>query len=181
MKRLLDGGGGALDQILESLPEIVTVVGREGNIRYLNRVEPGYDRASMIGVSAEALVSDESRPMFQATLARVLATGETVEYQVPVDHPDGSRAWYQSRMVPYREQEQIVGVVILATNVTDLKRAMDEAERLRSLLPICAWCDRIQQEDGSWGTIEEYLAARTGTVVTHGMCPECHQRQLKAI
>lgn len=44
---------------------------------------------------------------------------------------------------------------------------------LEEMLPICAWCKRIRDEDGEYESIEQYLAEHTGATFTHGICPEC--------
>lgn len=50
-----------------------------------------------------------------------------------------------------------------------------EAKILRSLLPICAWCKKIRHE-GAWTDIETYARQHLNADITHGICPECHQR-----
>lgn len=54
-----------------------------------------------------------------------------------------------------------------------LQAALDEVEQLRGLLPICAWCRRVRDDDGYWDTLEGYLSKRLSTQYTHGMCQEC--------
>lgn len=53
--------------------------------------------------------------------------------------------------------------------------------QLRQVLPICSWCDRIQNDEGSWETIESYLGHELNTQITHGMCPDCHRRQMQRL
>lgn len=173
-----DDDAAALGQILGSIPEIIIVVDGEGTMRYLNRVEPGYVRDDLIGAPALSVVFPDSRPVHQAVYDRVMSTGESDEYESEVTLPDGTQAWYGCRMFPFREGGEVTGAVILATNITELKAAQSEVARLKRLLPICSWCDRIQNEDGSWETIETYLGAHMDTMVTHGMCPECYGREV---
>ena len=54
-----------------------------------------------------------------------------------------------------------------------LQAALDEVEQLRGLLPVCAWCRRVRDDDGYWDTLEGYLSKRLSTQYTHGMCQEC--------
>ena len=54
-----------------------------------------------------------------------------------------------------------------------LQAALDEVEQLRGLLPVCAWCRRVRDDDGYWDTIEGYLSKHLSTQYTHGMCQEC--------
>lgn len=172
---------GALTKILESLPEFVLVVDRDRIIRYINRVEPGFDRNEVIGSPAESFMFSDSKADFGARLERVFATGEREEFDVQVTLPDGSAAWYHSRMVPFRNDGKLVGVVIMGTNITELKAAQEIAAQLRRLLPVCSWCDRIRNEDGSWQTIERYLGESMQASVTHGLCPECYGREMDGL
>jgi hypothetical protein len=50
---------------------------------------------------------------------------------------------------------------------------VSELFTLRGLLPICAKCKKIRDENGRWNHIEDYLRERTHADFTHGICPEC--------
>jgi hypothetical protein len=54
-----------------------------------------------------------------------------------------------------------------------LESALTEIKTLQGLLPICAACKKIRQDDGMWRNVEEYISAHTDTQFTHGICPEC--------
>src|SRR5450759_3473266 len=55
----------------------------------------------------------------------------------------------------------------------DLRRALDEVTTLRGLIPICAWCKKVRDDEGYWQQLEEFLSDRTQATFTHGMCAEC--------
>lgn len=55
----------------------------------------------------------------------------------------------------------------------DLKKARDEIKTLRGLLPTCAWCRRIRNEEGQWESIEKYVQEHSEADFSHGMCPDC--------
>ena len=44
---------------------------------------------------------------------------------------------------------------------------------LQELLRMCAYCRRLATDDGRWLPVEQFLHERTGTSISHGMCPEC--------
>ncbi|HEY6555173.1 MAG TPA: hypothetical protein VI669_17580, partial [Vicinamibacteria bacterium] len=50
-----------------------------------------------------------------------------------------------------------------------------EIKTLSGLLPICAWCKRIRDDDGRWNQLESFVKDRTEAEFTHGICPECTQ------
>ena len=72
--------------------------------------------------------------------------------------------------------------------INELRRALDEVEALRGLLPICASCKKIRDDKGYWNHIEVYLSKHSDVDFTHTLCPDCikhfypeywRQRQLK--
>ncbi len=176
-----DDDADALDLILENIPEIVILVDRKGVIRYISRVEPGYDLDRVLGMRADAIMVPESKAVFMAALEAALSAGKTIDYEVQTGTPDGGTAWYQSRVAPYRRGKSIVGAVLLATNITELKRARATMDQFRRLLPVCAWCDRIHSPDGSWEHIHTYLKRHVDEEITHGVCPDCHRREIQGL
>lgn len=57
--------------------------------------------------------------------------------------------------------------------VNDLQSALDDIRNLSGLLPICAGCKDIRDDDGDWHTIEHYVAERSDATFSHGLCPKC--------
>ena len=65
----------------------------------------------------------------------------------------------------------------------DLAAYRRELLGLRRLLPICAGCKSIRDEQGAWRALESYFAAAAGATFTHGLCPDClreHYPELEA-
>ena len=60
-----------------------------------------------------------------------------------------------------------------------LAEVLEQVKTLRGLLPICAWCKRIRDDRGYWKQVETYIQEHTEANFTHGICPECLQRQLQ--
>jgi hypothetical protein len=57
--------------------------------------------------------------------------------------------------------------------ISDLRRALEEVETLRGLLPICASCKKIRDDKGYWNHIEVYLSRHSDVDFTHTLCPDC--------
>lgn len=53
-----------------------------------------------------------------------------------------------------------------------LAEALEAVERLETLVPICAWCDRIRDDEDYWRSVDEFLKSQ-GIDLTHGICPSC--------
>ena len=54
-------------------------------------------------------------------------------------------------------------------------------DQLSKLLPICASCKKIRDDNGAWQHIEVYLQRQSGTKVTHGLCTGCAGQMLAEI
>ena len=57
----------------------------------------------------------------------------------------------------------------------DLSEALSQVKVLSGLIPICAWCKQVRDDDGYWHEVDRFIATHTGADITHGICPECLQ------
>jgi len=57
-----------------------------------------------------------------------------------------------------------------------LRIALTEVETLSGLLPICAWCKKVRDDDGYWKQVDEYFRQRSKIEFTHGMCSDCSDK-----
>lgn len=57
--------------------------------------------------------------------------------------------------------------------IAQLEHALAEVKRLSGLLPICASCKKIRNDQGNWQQIEEYIHTHSEADFSHGICPEC--------
>ena len=64
---------------------------------------------------------------------------------------------------------------------TPVDKKMSEIKTLKGLIPICAWCRNIRDDDGYWKKVEEYISEHTDAAFTHGMCEECVQMALEEL
>ena len=48
-----------------------------------------------------------------------------------------------------------------------------EVKVLEGLLPICAKCKKIRDDQEQWHPLESYITSRSTVSFTHGFCPDC--------
>lgn len=60
--------------------------------------------------------------------------------------------------------------------IQDLTRALAEVKTLSGLLPICASCKNIRNDEGYWEKIEKYISDRSDAEFSHGLCPDCAKK-----
>jgi len=51
--------------------------------------------------------------------------------------------------------------------------ALERVNTLRGLLPICAKCKKIRNDEGYWQNVEAYISDHLDTEFSHGLCPDC--------
>lgn len=62
-----------------------------------------------------------------------------------------------------------------------LQAALDEIRQLSGILPICAKCKKIRDDDGYWQQVEKFIKTHTGAEFTHGYCPDCYRQELEGL
>lgn len=68
----------------------------------------------------------------------------------------------------------------LADKVQELEAALQQVRELSALLPICAWCKNIRNEQGYWEEVSSYVSKHTNTRFTHGICEDCRKKMMGA-
>lgn len=61
----------------------------------------------------------------------------------------------------------------LAIRNQELEAARLQIKSLEGILPVCAQCKKVRDENNQWDTFEGYLAKHTEVNFTHGLCPTC--------
>lgn len=58
----------------------------------------------------------------------------------------------------------------------NLQEALSNIKVLKEMLPICANCKKIRDDDGFWQNVESYISKHSDTKFSHGICPDCVRR-----
>ncbi|MCB2199904.1 response regulator [bacterium] len=88
---------------------------------------------------------------------------------------------YLVKPVSYRELKATIHMAVYKVRMEaerarlqkELVHANEEIDTLRGLIPVCAWCKKVRDDEGFWQTIEDYLKVQSGNLISHGMCPDC--------
>ena len=120
----------------------------------------------------------------------VLNDGITREIEEIVPTRDGKSQYWLSQKFLLRGsdgQRQIGGLAIDITGrkaaeqererlMSELREAVTAVKTLKGLIPICASCKNIRDDEGYWKQIEFYLCEHSELEFTHGICPTCLER-----
>lgn len=58
----------------------------------------------------------------------------------------------------------------------ELEAALTDIQPLTGLLPICASCKNVRDDEGYWNQIESYIKQHINVDLSHGMCPDCMEK-----
>lgn len=57
--------------------------------------------------------------------------------------------------------------------ISELQEAISQVKQLSGLLPICASCKRIRNDEGYWEQLETYIRQHSKADFSHAICPDC--------
>lgn len=60
--------------------------------------------------------------------------------------------------------------------IDNLRKALSEIKTLTGMLPICASCKKIRDDEGYWNKVEHYMQRHSDVEFTHTICKECAQK-----
>ena len=122
-----------------------------------------------------ALVMGKPHIRFYAGIPLVNPEGLALGTLCVVDHQPRQLSAAQLKTLQALSR-QVMALLELRRVSARLANALEQVKTLQELLPICAWCKRIRDDEGSWSQVEAYIHKYTGADFTHGICPQCLEK-----
>ncbi len=177
------------ERLFESSPEAIALVSSDDRVlrangRFLQVF--GYKRGEVIGQDLSDLIVPPEFIEQSKDLSLRVSQGETIFEEGVRRRKDGSTFessivgtpiyvdGYRELYVIYRDiSERKRSESEREKLIEELQHALTEVKTLSGLLPMCAWCKKIRDDDGYYHQIEKYIATHTNARFTHGICPDC--------
>lgn len=72
----------------------------------------------------------------------------------------------------------LIGLIIISGQRVEqeMMEAKKEIKTITGLIPICANCKKIKDDQGSWSQLEAYLNKNADLDFSHAICPECMEK-----
>ena len=130
-KKKLDESEELWRSLVETAPDIITTVDRDGIIRFINQPMGALSTDRTIGRCFYDFLPTEYQEMAMDSVETVFRTGETDSFEVRAGE-DKNPIWHTYRVGPLRISGKVVAATIIATNTTEFKQA-EELMRYKEL------------------------------------------------
>ena len=184
----------ALSRAVEQSPASIIITDVKGNIEYVNPrfcELTGYSSDEVVGQNPRVLKSGEMPPEGYKQMWETISRGDEWRGEFHNRKKNGEFYWEFASISGIRDAAGKVTHYLAVKEdvterkrieveriklVTELQQALASVKTLSGLLPICAWCKKVRDDEGYWKQIESYIEAHSDAEFTHGICPECAEK-----
>ncbi len=178
--------------MVEEASDVVYTTDATGNFTYVNPVASrltGYAEEELLGMHFSNLVAPDWRGRVRRFYLKQAARRVQVTHlEFPIVTRSGETRWIdQTVTLSVNSDRNVTGFHGIARDVTqrkyveqereqlvhDLQSALAKIKTLSGLLPICANCKKIRDDNGYWNQIEAYIRQHSYADFTHSLCPDC--------
>jgi PAS domain S-box-containing protein len=114
--------------LVENAPVVVLSATPEGIVEFANAEPKGPE--GFVGRSLQDIAGPNVSPEVRQQLARTVRMGDPANFEVEGPSLDGGRAWYSVHVGAVREEDRVVGLTLVGVDVTEMRQARLERERL---------------------------------------------------
>lgn len=188
--RTASGGSDVFQKIFVAAPIGIAYVAPDYKIVKVNPAlcaMLGYSEEELTAMSFIEITHPEDLDK-DVELAQRLFEREISHYQLEKRYlaKNGDVIWINLTATVISNEGKIYGLGLIE-DITERKRIEQERERLvrqllqalaqlkilHGLLPICAACKKIRNDQGQWTQIESYITAHSEAIFSHSICPDC--------
>jgi len=180
-----------LNQIFQTAADGMRVIDKDFNVLRINETFSrlsGKSEAEVVGKKCYEVFPGPLCHTPECPMARILGGEERVECEVEKERSDGTKIPCIVTATPFRGPGgEVIGIVDDLRDIAERKSAEQQREKLiaelqdalakvrtlSGLLPICASCKKIRDDNGYWNQLEAYVSEHSEAEFTHSICPEC--------
>ena len=167
--------------LTENTDDTVLIADKDDVIQYINKTIPPETLEEVIGKTVYKYVSKEYHQVVRESLKKVYQTGKPDRYEVALNmqaiDPKIGTLWYSTNIVPIKQDQKTVSVIMVSTNITERKK-MEEAlrkqtdalnERVKELNCLYGISELVESEGIS---LEEILEGTVNLIPPSWQYPE---------
>jgi PAS domain S-box-containing protein len=175
--------------IVQSIEEGIVLLDEGEQITFVNPRGAellGHTPEELIGQHWETFAAPGSVADMQQEFAKQ-RQGAASQYEAALLTGKGQQTPVLISARPLYKNGRFNGVLAAVMDIRERKRAEEERERLiaelqealakiktlRGLIPICASCKNVRDDQGYWQQVEVYIRDHSEAEFSHGLCPDC--------
>lgn len=177
--------------IVESSDDAIFGFKPDGTVTSWNRAAEriyGYRAGEVIGRNISLLYPDERLEELVDTIERIKRGDHVGCFESSRVRKGGREIPVSVTVSPMMTVDgKVAGASAIARDITvrrrnevertklieDLTQSLSDAKMLSGLIPICACCKQIRDDQGDWHQLEAYITDHSEAVFSHGICPSC--------
>lgn len=174
--------------LLNAIPDLMLRISRGGtflDFRGAKGSTQTLPTGGFLGKAVHEVMPPEVADRMMAKIRDTLDTGVVSVFEYQIQKED--RLDYQEARIVLSWEDEVLAIVRDITErkraeqereslIEELQNALAQVKTLSGLLPICAACKRIRDDNGYWQQIEAYIGEHSEAEFSHGICPECARR-----
>jgi PAS domain S-box-containing protein len=180
------------EEVFDIIDDAITIHDNDFNIIRANKAAE-----KMLGTASSKILKKKCYELYHGSTAPPESCPSCLSIQT--SHPTVAEMsepfldkYIEVKALPlFNKEHQITGLVHVVRNISgrkklekerenlifDLTDALFKVKALSGLLPICASCKKIRDDNGYWKQVDEYIREHSDADFTHGICPECAERE----
>lgn len=167
-----------ISAILETTGALVVLLDLNGRFVRINKsfeTLTGYNIIDLVGKTIwNKLLNPEDSKGFNTVFEKIISGEFPLEYQCTLVTRDGNQRTVVWSMTALDGQEKNIEYIVASgIDITELQNALSKVNILSGLIPICAHCKKIRDDDGYWNQLESYIKKHSEADFSHGICPDC--------
>ena len=180
-------------QLFDNSPDAIALLDETDRVIQVNKGFEalfGYRPEEVKGQPMKPIVVPEDRIEEATIIAQTALNNQMVRVETMRKRKDDSLVDVSLLHYPIQSGGKTVGVYAIYTDITerkqteaekeklikDLKASLEKVQTLSGLLPICAWCKQIRDDQGYWQSVEEYIGEHAKVEFSHSICPACREK-----
>lgn len=182
-KRRLQHSKNYIDNIMKAMSNALIVADPNGKIETVNQEAAkllGYKKEELIGLNFSKIIEEGQHFHREAWFKELVNDGmvQGLERHYLKKNRQKIPVLF-SASIMQDEQEKNYGMVYVAQDLTNLKKAEEKLSALHELLPICRSCKKIKDDHGYWQKLEQYMENHCEVTITPGLCKKCSEKIYK--
>jgi len=123
-----------ISTLLDKIPDVIITVDQEKRIQFVNHMPMSIPKEEILGQDIYEFLEHENQDALKESFKQAFSTGtpQTIDLLSFTD------LWYKARFIPITKLNEVISVILIATNITDTKIASEKLkkteDRLTSIL-----------------------------------------------